>query len=99
MACSKLRGTRKKTRSTKGRRLTPAERRARATECKHEKFRYRNRGTEAVCLNCGSVQKVQGFGMNIEVVESWKLEVEDSEEHPPTCGCSVCHLKRQDDSS
>ena len=94
MSKSPFRGTRKKTRGTAGRRLTPAEKIARASECKHKKFRYRNRGTEAVCLDCSSVQKLQGTGMNIEVTQGWALEVGEVEEHDALCSCAICHLKR-----
>lgn len=99
MSQTKFRGTRKTKRSTRGRRLTPAEKIARAAECKHEKFRYRNRSTEAVCLACGSVQKIQGTGGNIEVVQGWALDVGEVQEHDDLCSCAMCHLKRQGKSS
>ena len=52
-----------------------------------------------MCLDCGSVQKIQGFGMNLEVTENWKLEIDEPVEHEPTCSCSVCHLKRQENEN
>ena len=72
---SKLRGSRNKKRSTKGRRLTLAEKIARARACKHTRFRYRNRSKEAVCLDCGSVQTVKfGMGGTPEATSPWQME-------------------------
>jgi hypothetical protein len=68
------RGTRKKKRSTKNRRITAGERAALFKECKHKTFRYRNSGTEAVCLCCGAVQKLRGNNVaNIDVTTNWQL--------------------------
>ncbi len=72
---SKLRGSRNKKRSTRGRRLHPYERIALAKNCKHTRFRYRNRSKEAVCLDCGSVQYVKlGPGHTPEATSPWHLE-------------------------
>ena len=75
-----FRGTRRKTRSMKGRRLTSLEKRARAADCKHLRFRYRKRGLEAVCLNCGSVQKLatNEYG-EVIALGGWRLELDEEE--------------------
>lgn len=94
MSKPSFRGARKKARSIRGRRLTPAERVAKASECKHKRFRYRNRSTEAVCLDCGAVQKIAGTGGNIEVTRGWELEGLEEIEHDELCSCAVCHFAR-----
>ena len=68
------RGTRNKKRSMKGRRTTPAERVELAKTCKHLRKRYRNRSTEAVCLDCGFVQGIKldaTFGIVVD--KDWAL--------------------------
>jgi hypothetical protein len=73
-----FRGARKQHRSTKGRRITPAERVELARTCKHKRKRYRNRSTEAVCLDCGFVQKLKmGGPFGIETEGDWALAHDD----------------------
>jgi len=80
MSTTAFRGTRNRTRSARGRRLTPAEKIERFNECKHAKFRYRKRGTEAVCLNCEAVQTLRGNNVaSIEVIVGWRLMQEEEE--------------------
>lgn len=72
-----FRGTRKKSRDKSGRRLTRKEKEERAAGCKHRRFRYRKKSTEAVCLDCGAVQKLKLSGAyGIEVVNPWALPAE-----------------------
>ena len=75
---SKIRGTRNKKRSTKGRRLTAYDRIELSRTCKHLRFRYRHRSKEAVCLDCGSVQGVKfGLGGTPEALGPWQVDVTD----------------------
>jgi hypothetical protein len=78
-----FRGTRRKHRSTKGRRKTPSERAELAKTCKHQRKRFRNRSTEAVCLDCGFVLKVKlGGPFGIEVEKDWSMSKEDDYPRP-----------------
>ncbi len=78
-----FRGSRNKQRSTKGRRLTPAERTERAKTCKHLRKRYRNRSTEAVCLDCGYVQVIKLDALfGIAVDKDWALSAEEEYAKP-----------------
>lgn len=77
MVARPFRGTRKKSRDKSGRRLTRKEKEERVAGCKHRRFRYRKKSTEAVCLDCGAVQKLKLSGaFGIEVVNPWALPSE-----------------------
>lgn len=78
-----FRGTRNKKRSTKGRRLTPADRTELAKTCKHKRKRFRNRSTEAVCLDCGFVRTIKldaTFGIAVD--KDWALSTDDEYTKP-----------------
>lgn len=73
-----FRGRRRQKRSTTGRRITPAERIELSKTCKHKRKRYRNRSTEAVCLDCGFVQRLKmGGPFGIETEGDWALSHDD----------------------